>query len=82
MLAQLEACKAGYGVAVLAHDLVVNSGLVEILPGEMHWERSFWIMALSDSFKLRRVRMVWDYIREVVEAEPMYFRLGSVAEKP
>jgi len=80
MLAQLEACKAGYGVAVLAHYLVVNSGLVEILPGEMHWERSFWIMALSDSFKLRRVREVWDYMREVVEAEPQYFRLGSTAE--
>lgn len=80
MLAQLEACKAGYGVAVLAHYLVVDSGLVEILPEEMHWERSFWIMALSDSFKLRRVRVVWDYMREVIEAEPQYFRLSSAVK--
>lgn len=79
MLAQMEACKAGYGIAVLSHYLAIGTNFIEILPGEFRWDRSFWLMALSDSFKLRRVRMVWDYIRQVIEAEPEYFGHASKA---
>lgn len=73
MLAQLAACQAGMGVGILAHYLTVNTPLVEVLGGQMRWRRTLWMMALTDCHQLRRVRIVWDYVQQLVHNETGYF---------
>ncbi|HQR72779.1 MAG TPA: LysR family transcriptional regulator [Burkholderiaceae bacterium] len=73
MLAQLTAVRAGLGIGVLAHFLVAGTGLVQVLPREATWKRTFWLATHADWYRLRRVRVVWDFIRQVVEAQHELF---------
>ena len=80
MQAQYEAIRCGLGIGMLARYLVQpESPLVRVLPAEMWIERVLWLAAPADMFARRRVRVVWDFLRGVVAAEP---RAQGVREQP
>jgi DNA-binding transcriptional LysR family regulator len=67
--AQAQAVKAGLGLAVLPCFLGnVMDGLVAVLPEKVDISRTFWLVAPSERRELARVKALWDYICEVVEA--------------
>lgn len=64
MLAQCAAVEAGIGLGMMTryvpaagHDLVV------VLPGEIDARRTLWLSAPADLLRLKRVRVVWDFLR-------------------
>lgn len=74
MGAQFEAIRAGLGLGMLAHYLLYpRSELVAVLPEDIRIERTLWLAAPADLFRLRRVRVVWDAVRAIAEAEPGLF---------
>jgi DNA-binding transcriptional LysR family regulator len=74
MQAQFEAVRAGLGLGMLAHYLLQPPcELVQVLGGSVWVERTLWLVAPADLFRLRRVRVVWDHIRAIAEAEPWLF---------
>jgi hypothetical protein len=42
--------------------------LVTVLPEEIEVTRQFWMYCREDLRKLKRITLLWDYIREVTEA--------------
>ena len=77
MLAQLAAVRAGLGLGVLAHFLAAGTGLVPVLPKEAVWKRTFWLATHADWYRLRRVRVIWDFMRTTVEAESELFQVSD-----
>ncbi len=82
MLAQLAAVRAGLGLGVLAHYLAQGTGLIALLPREAVWVHTFWLATHADGYRLRRVRVLWDYIRKLVEAESDWFLAKHVRGVP
>jgi DNA-binding transcriptional LysR family regulator len=80
MLAQVTAVRAGIGLGVLALYLAVGQGLVRVLPTKAVWKRTFWLATHADWYRLRRVRVVWDFLRRLAEAEQHLF-LGEPARR-
>lgn len=80
MLAQLAAIRSGLGPGVLAHYLAAGTGLVALLPKEAIWKRTFWLVTHADWYRLRRVRVIWDFIRRAVEAESALFLAKGMRE--
>jgi len=73
MMAQLEAAALGMGLMMAPPYAVPGDGrLVPVLP-DFFAERSFWLAAPSDLFRLRRVRVVWDMLREYADSQPGLF---------
>lgn len=81
MLAQVAAVRAGLGLGVLTHYLAAGTGLKSVLPREAIWKRTFWITTHADGYKLRRVRVAWDYVRAIAEAESTLFVGGAGAPR-
>lgn len=72
-IGQTEAVKAGAGIGIL-HDYVARQypELVRVLP-EVTLRRSYWTTYHETSRDLARLRIVVDYIRELVAAESHIF---------
>jgi len=79
MMAQLEAAALGMGLMMAPPYAVPGDGrLVPVLP-DFFAERSFWLAAPSDLFRLRRVRVVWDMLREYADSQPgLFVNAGGV----
>ena len=74
MLAQVQAAEAGLGLAMLAPYAVgPDSPLVQLLPGEIAADSTLWLAAPADLFRLRRVRLVWDFLRTLAAESPALF---------
>jgi DNA-binding transcriptional LysR family regulator len=75
ILAQREAAVAGMGLVLLTPYSAVAEGgkLINIFPGQPQVIRSLWITAPEDLLRTRRVRRVWDYIVDIVQAAPHLF---------
>ena len=43
------------------------SVLLPVLPDEVNLTRQFWMYCREDLRKLKRITLLWDYIREVTE---------------
>ena len=77
MTAQLEAAALGMGLMMAPPYAVPDDGrLVPVLPG-FFAERSFWLAAPTDLYRLRRVRVVWDMLREYADSRPGLFVHGA-----
>lgn len=75
MTAQVAAAAAGMGLVMAPPYAVPADGrLVRVLPEQVFAKRSFWLVAPTDLFRLRRVRVVWDTLREIVAREPELFK--------
>ena len=77
MLAHKEAVLAGVGLAVLTPYISADDPrLIKVLPDEAHFQHTFWLAAHADRLRLKRVRMVWDYLMGLIETHRRLF-LGS-----
>lgn len=74
VLAQRAAAVAGMGLIALS-PFVANQGgdLVCVFPGKTLVTRTLWIAAPEDLLRIKRIRVVWDHIRQVVEQRPALF---------
>lgn len=66
MLAQCAAVEAGIGLGMMT-DYVPPPGhdLVVVLADEIDVRRRLWLTAPADLLRLKRVRVVWDFLREL-----------------
>ncbi|WP_404367208.1 LysR family transcriptional regulator [Marinobacter sp.] len=68
ILAQQEAVAAGAGLAILpAFAADPDSRLEVVLPGQIRFSRTFWMMMPEELKDIARVRVTWDYLREMAE---------------
>lgn len=76
MLAQHEAVAGGVGLGMLtAYAHLPDKPLVRVLPDQIVAKRALWLVAPADLLKLQRVRVVWDFLREVVHERQGAFTL-------
>jgi DNA-binding transcriptional LysR family regulator len=74
MMAQVEAAAAGLGLVMAPPYAVPRENcLVPILPDEVFVERSYWLVAPVDLYRLARVRAVWNLLRDAAETHPELF---------
>jgi len=67
MLAHREAVLAGIGLAVLTPYISAGEPrLIKVLPDEAYFQHTFWLAAHADRLRLKRVRLVWDYLVSLV----------------
>jgi hypothetical protein len=64
--------------------------MIAVLPEEVEITRQFWMYCREDLRKLKRITLLWDYIREVTEMNhaflmgepaPLRFRQPLAAER-
>ncbi|MBL8250486.1 MAG: LysR family transcriptional regulator [Candidatus Competibacter sp.] len=78
MLAHKEAVLAGVGLAVLASYIGASDPrLVKVLPEEAFFRHTFWLAAHADRLRLKRVRLVWDYLVGLIGAHRRLFLNGQ-----
>lgn len=74
MAAQCEAAALGLGLIMAPPYAVPNDGrLVRVLENDFYAERTFWLAAPTDLYRLQRVRVVWNLLREFAEENPTLF---------
>jgi DNA-binding transcriptional LysR family regulator len=74
MAAQCEAAALGLGLIMAPPYAVPDDGrLVRVLDNNFYAERSFWLAAPTDLYRLQRVRVVWDLLRSAAEKNPTLF---------
>jgi len=75
ILAQREAAAAGVGLVLLTPYVTGDrADLVNLFPDKPQVTRTFWMVAPEDLFRIKRIRVTWDFIRQVVAAEPRLFK--------
>ncbi|HBZ05764.1 LysR family transcriptional regulator [Massilia haematophila] len=73
MTAQIEAASLGMGLMMAPPYAVPDDGrLVKVLP-DFFAERSFWLAAPTDLYRLRRVKVVWNLLRDYADSQPGLF---------
>lgn len=81
-VSQYFACLQGQHLAILPcfiadQDLRLHA----VLPDDVRVTNSFWISCHEDFRKLKRIRMIWDYIRAAAELnEPLFMGSGSALQ--
>ncbi|WP_028696161.1 LysR family transcriptional regulator [Pseudomonas cremoricolorata] len=69
VIAQYTATLQGRGLAILPCFLAAQDPrLVAVLPNEIEVTRQFWMYCREDLRTLKRITLLWDYIRQVTEA--------------
>lgn len=75
LLAQLQACLSGAGLAVMPAFLVHEySSLIPILRDRVHLTRTFYMQMHEDSRRIRLIQNVADFISDHVRADKAIFR--------
>lgn len=83
MMAQCEAAAQGVGLIVAPPYAVQGEHrLVPLLTDSFHVERAFWLVAPTDLYRLQRVRVVWNLLRESVERHIALFTLAQGTAAP
>jgi DNA-binding transcriptional LysR family regulator len=73
MTGQLEAAALGMGLMMAPPYAVPDDGrLVPVLEG-FFAERTYWMAAPADLYRLQRVRVIWNLLREHAESNPALF---------
>ncbi|HZX27771.1 MAG TPA: LysR family transcriptional regulator, partial [Telluria sp.] len=71
MMAQAEAAAAGLGLMMAPPYVIPEDGrLVRILQDEIYAERTYYMVAPVDLYRLPRVRAVWNLLRDYADAQP------------
>ena len=80
VIAQYVAAQQGRGLAILPCFLAAQDPrLVPVLPGEVEITRQFWMYCREDLRKLKRITLLWDYIRDVTERKRIEQVLHSLS---
>ncbi|MFP5390856.1 MAG: LysR family transcriptional regulator [Gammaproteobacteria bacterium] len=82
MPAQIEAAAMGLGLVMAPPYAVPDDGRLVRVLGEFFAERSFWLAAPTDLYRLRRVKLVWDLLRDHVDQHPELFAHAAPALRP
>ena len=70
VLAQHRAVQAGTGLGVLpAFVAEADPLLARVLPGEARFVRSFWMSMPAEAKSVRRLKTVWEFLREVAQMQ-------------
>ena len=79
VLAQRQAAIAGAGLVLLAPYVADPDGneLVSLFPDRPMVTRSLWIATPEDLFKTRRIRCVWEHVRDTVANHPSLGKKSS-----
>ena len=73
-LSQYFACLQGQHLAILPCFIAdQDPRLQAVLPDEVRVTNSFWISCHEDFRKLKRIRVIWDYIRAAAEHNEALF---------
>jgi DNA-binding transcriptional LysR family regulator len=73
MPAQIEAASLGMGLIMAPPYAVPNDGRLVRVLDQFFAERSFWLAAPTDLYRLQRVRAVWNMLREYADSQPALF---------
>ncbi len=74
MMAQAEAAAAGLGLFMAPPYVIGNEGaLLPVLQDEVYAERTYWLVAPVDLYRLSRVRAVWNLLCDYADAQPALF---------
>ena len=71
--AQYDAVMAGIGLGVLPPFMTRNSGLIEVLPDEITFKRSYWLLIPEDLKELEKIKVTAAYIVDAVKANSSQF---------
>ncbi len=75
IMGQRAAAMKGYGLILLPPYCLTDApDLVEAWPGEAQVVRTLTLAVPADLFRLKRIRIVWDFLRNIAEKEPDLFR--------
>ena len=78
ILAQRDAAAAGLGIVLLTPYCVIDRPeLAQVLAGQSQVTRTFWLAAPEDLYRIKRVRVIFDFLRSLVEKEPALFTLNE-----
>ncbi|MEG2177239.1 MAG: hypothetical protein RRY97_10235, partial [Oscillibacter sp.] len=67
-IAQFVAAQQGRSLAILPCFLAAQDPrLLPVLPQEINITRQFWMYCREDLRKLKRITLLWDYIRAATE---------------
>ncbi len=73
VIAQFQAAQAGVGMAFLPCFLANTvQNLIPVLPDDIQVTRTFWLTAPEDRRELARVKVLWEYLRKVADANQGY----------
>jgi DNA-binding transcriptional LysR family regulator len=73
MTAQVEAASLGMGLIMAPPYAVPDDGRLVPVLEQFFAERSFWLAAPTDLYRLQRVRAVWNLLREYADRQPALF---------
>ena len=73
MPAQVEAAALGMGLIMAPPYAVPDDGRLVPVLDQFFAERSFWLAAPTDLYRLQRVRVVWNMLREYSDSQPSLF---------
>ncbi len=83
MPAQIEAAAMGMGLIMAPPYAVPDDGRLVRVLGEFFAERSFWLAAPTDLYRLQRVRAVWNLLRDFADRQPdLFMHAGDGAAAP
>lgn len=75
VMAQRAAVAAGIGLSFMTPYVAeMADDLVCLLPGQVLLSRPLYLAAPEDLLRIRRIRVVWDHIRRLIDRHPRYFR--------
>ena len=79
MPAQVEAAASGMGLIMAPPYAVPDDGRLVPVLDDFYAERSFWLAAPTDLYRLQRVRAVWNLLRDYADArQSLFVRPASV----
>jgi DNA-binding transcriptional LysR family regulator len=81
MTAQVEAAALGMGLIMAPPYAVPDDGRLVPVLDQFFAERSFWLAAPTDLYRLQRVRAVWNLLREYSDRQPSLFVHGREARR-
>lgn len=68
VVAQYHATLQGHALAILPCFIAAQDPrLSRVLADEIQIERSFWMYCHEDLYRLRRIKLVWDYLRQAMD---------------
>lgn len=78
--AQLDAVRAGIGLGVLPCFMMPDPDLIPVLPDELTFERTYWLLIPEEFKSLERIRVVADFIAEATRQRKELFRFRPDAD--
>jgi DNA-binding transcriptional LysR family regulator len=75
--AQLDAVRAGIGLGVLPCFMVKDPELVPVMPDELTFERTYWLLIPEELRTLERIRVVTEFIVEALRESRDIFRFRA-----